>query len=312
MAVYRVYISSTRFDLPDHMTAAREAVLRLGMLPMMNDHYGMVDSNVVEQIESQIGEADIFLGIYAHQYGRLVNGTGVSTIEREYDHACRLNKPRLLFFVHPEASWPAHLIERGEGMSRLEEFQRRVMDESQYNTYTTPPDLMARVFFGLHETGMAMHRKDGLLEVKPIFGAPSRDPQFRSHAFMIMPFADKFRAVFTDHIRPTVEQIGVTIKRGDEYFSENSIISEIWSAIYQVDFVIVECTDRNPNVYYELGIAHTVGKPSILLTQDINDIPFDLRHLRIIEYKPTPEGLADLSARLTKACEWLLAEMHSA
>jgi hypothetical protein len=62
--------------------------------------------------------------------------------------------------------------------------------------------------------------------------------------------------------------------------------------------VICNCTGRNPNVFYEIGIAHTLGREVILITQIEGDIPFDLRHLRYVRYLNNGEGLNTLSARL--------------
>jgi hypothetical protein len=57
-------------------------------------------------------------------------------------------------------------------------------------------------------------------------------------------------------------------------------------------------TDRNPNVFYELGLAHALNKEVILLTQDINDVPFDLRHFRIIVYQDSISGADKLKSTL--------------
>ena len=68
-------------------------------------------------------------------------------------------------------------------------------------------------------------------------------------------------------------------------------MSEIWNAICASQIVIADCTGRNPNVFYEIGVAHTVGKPVILLTQIVEDVPFDLRHIRFIKYELTRRGM---------------------
>jgi hypothetical protein len=83
-------------------------------------------------------------------------------------------------------------------------------------------------------------------------------------------------------------------------------MNDVWSALNACRLVIAECTGRNPNVFYELGIAHTLAKPVVLITQDINDIPFDLRHLRHIEYSNTLAGANSLKRNLEKAIQDLL------
>ncbi|WP_217989549.1 hypothetical protein [Sphingomonas lenta] len=62
--------------------------------------------------------------------------------------------------------------------------------------------------------------------------------------------------------------------------------------------VICDCTGRNPNVFYEAGIAHTLGREVILITQNGQDIPFDLRHLRYIPYLNNGEGRGSLAAAI--------------
>ena len=61
--------------------------------------------------------------------------------------------------------------------------------------------------------------------------------------------------------------------RGYDLFGAEVVIDEIWSCIKNADVVIADCTSRNPNVFYEIGIAHTLGTPVILITQDIEDVP---------------------------------------
>lgn len=64
--------------------------------------------------------------------------------------------------------------------------------------------------------------------------------------------------------------------------------------------MITDFTDRNPNVFYETGVAHTLGKIVIPITQSVSDIPFDLRHHRALTYLPNSEGLIKLETDLEK------------
>lgn len=140
--------------------------------------------------------------------------------------------------------------------------------------------------------------------VNPIFGEPNNNVQFQSDIFMIMPFRDYLDAVYRDVVVPTVNDMNLTIKRGDEFSSvSGQIMSEVWAAINACRLVIVETTEVNANVYYELGIAHTLGKPAILITQgkDIEDFPFDIRHLRFIVYEKDSVGIAQLEAGLKQS-----------
>lgn len=135
----------------------------------------------------------------------------------------------------------------------------------------------------------------------PVFGAPEAPP-VAAEVFVLMPFADELRAVYEDHICSAARELSLTVARADDFFATNSIIRDVWNAIAQANIVIADCTGRNPNVFYELGIAHTLGRPAILVAQDMSDIPFDVRHVRAIIYDFTPRGMkkfeSDLKATL--------------
>ena len=62
--------------------------------------------------------------------------------------------------------------------------------------------------------------------------------------------------------------------------------------------VVCDFTGRNPNVFYEAGIAHTLGKHVVPITQSADDVPFNLRHHRFIHYLNNKEGRCELTARL--------------
>jgi hypothetical protein len=109
--------------------------------------------------------------------------------------------------------------------------------------------------------------------------------------FVIMPFKQELKPIYADHIKKAAERLNLTIARGDDFFTNHSIMQDVWSAIYQAKIIIADCTDKNPNVFYEIGLAHAIGKPVILITQNENDVPFDLRHIRYILYAYTPPGM---------------------
>jgi len=107
-----------------------------------------------------------------------------------------------------------------------------------------------------------------------------------------MPFSgDMIQEVYKEYTKPTVEDVGMKCIRGDDIFSVTSVMEDIFEAICEAHVVIGEFTGRNPNVLYEAGIAHTLGKPLICITQNIEDVPFDMRSIRHIVYKTTPSGL---------------------
>ena len=77
-------------------------------------------------------------------------------------------------------------------------------------------------------------------------------------------------------------------------------MDDVFSAIVQSRLVICDLTDRNANVLYETGLAHALNNDVIMITQNMDDIPFDLRHFRVVKYLPNKEGLSKLTEDLKK------------
>lgn len=131
-------------------------------------------------------------------------------------------------------------------------------------------------------------RRIGKLVVDPVFS--SRETRITpNQAFLIMPFQEEWSDDVSTIVREVLASLDIRVIRADEMHGEN-VMEDVWTAILSSQFVIADVTGRNPNVYYELGIAHTLGKKVILLTQSASDIPFDTRHLRHIVYANSLSG----------------------
>lgn len=100
-----------------------------------------------------------------------------------------------------------------------------------------------------------------------------------------MPFKEPLNSYFRNLVAPTIESTGYVPLRADDIYSTRAIIKDIFNEIIKAKFIIADLTGRSPNVMYELGIAHALEKPVILIISDKDDLPFDLQHLRIIKYK---------------------------
>lgn len=140
------------------------------------------------------------------------------------------------------------------------------------------------------------------LLASPVFGIPRAYSTF-PEVFVMMPFEEDLKPLYDDHIVSVTKQLNISCIRGDDFFSTDRIINEIWSSIYNAKICIADCTGRNPNVFYEIGIAHTLGKPTILIAQSMEDIPFDISHRRIIIYKYTPRDIKNFEESLIKTLE---------
>lgn len=144
------------------------------------------------------------------------------------------------------------------------------------------------------------------VKVKPIWGQPRKDTQYETDIFVIMPFKDEFNVIYEHYIKRVALEMGLRIKRGDDPFVGSSpIIDEIWAIMNAARLIIADCTGNNPNVFYELGIAHTLGKPTIILTQDGN-VPFDVKHQRYIRYEDSTSGMPKLQDNLREALRKIL------
>jgi DNA-binding transcriptional ArsR family regulator len=158
---------------------------------------------------------------------------------------------------------------------------------------------------GVSLSQLASVERGRSLVIQPYFGTPaplSTGPDL----FVAMPFLPSLRPIFDDHILPVARRIGLSAVRADDFFATRSIVSDIWAAVCAARIVVADCTGRNPNVFYEIGLAHTVGRPVILITQTDDDVPFDLRHIRYIRYEYTPRGMSDFEQRLAATIreEW--------
>lgn len=106
---------------------------------------------------------------------------------------------------------------------------------------------------------------------------------------VMMPFEMSFDKV-SDSIRKACAECDLRCQRADDLWDHAEVIQDVFSLIYRSRIVVCDFSKRNPNVFYEAGIAHTLGKPVIPIVQNPEDIPFDLRHLRFIKYHDNGEG----------------------
>lgn len=131
--------------------------------------------------------------------------------------------------------------------------------------------------------------------------------------FIISEFGGYFDEYYKEVFRPAIEAAGLAPVRADSLFRSSDIVSDIWHFITTCRIALADLTGRNPNVFYELGLAHAATKPVLLLTQDIQDVPFDLRQLRIINYDTKhPKWAEMLREGITNGLKETLASPRTA
>jgi hypothetical protein len=130
------------------------------------------------------------------------------------------------------------------------------------------------------------------------FRVPDEQPDPRLVSVM-MPFHPNFAGML-EAVRAGCREAGLLCQNANEIWDHDEIIQDIFALIYRSRVVVCDFTTQNPNVFYEAGIAHTLGKPVIPITQNIDALPFDLRHRRALLYSTDNGGLEELRRRIAE------------
>src|SRR6266446_2924699 len=111
----------------------------------------------------------------------------------------------------------------------------------------------------------------GGMAVKPTFGVPG-PVAAPAHLFVLMPFREELKPIFEKIIKKVAKKLMITARRADDIFTTHKVMTDVWADICSARVILADCTGRNPNVFYEIGLAHVVGKNVILTTQNRKDI----------------------------------------
>lgn len=179
----------------------------------------------------------------------------------------------------------------------LPQYRKPVPESSRLLVIPDVPATVASVF-GSYEEAVPESRK---IMVDPLFRGRGF-PLDESLLFALMPFKRPWSERIWKLIQREAKKLGFTARRADDFFGHD-IMEDIWKAVLQAGVVVADLTERNPNVFYEIGLAHTLGKRCILITQDIKDVPFDLSRYRCIEYQDNADGYEQLLTGLRGALE---------
>jgi hypothetical protein len=128
-----------------------------------------------------------------------------------------------------------------------------------------------------------------------------------SRAFVIMPFKQEYRELYDNFISKLLIDKGLKTKRADEIFGNRPIIADIIENIQKSRLIVAFVTEINPNVLYEIGVAHAINKDVIILTPNVEKLPFDIRHLRCIQYYDTIGGSEKLRNDLGATIDQILS-----
>jgi hypothetical protein len=129
-----------------------------------------------------------------------------------------------------------------------------------------------------------------------VFTVPESQVELDLVAVM-MPFSAEFGPVHRAIAGACAETFRRCL-RADDIWEESTIMQDVFNLIFRANVVVVDFSGKNANVMYETGIAHTLGKHVIPISQSLEDVPFDMKHHRVLRYLPNAEGMQSLQFAL--------------
>lgn len=340
----QVYVGSTLADLADHRAAVTSALTRIEQPYVTLQIAGPPDGATgvpqsLPDLLAMVRESDAYVLLLGWRYGYIPEGHSKSLVELEYETARDSGCVMLCFLVDDRAPVAGGLVETGENATQLRRFKARVQAENVVRRFTTPEDAATQVASAvdlwwkrplskagqdvvdrpLLEDDLQSLRRERDRHVSTIQDLHARlasivpaSPIWRSRRFIIdttlcfclLPFQELFMRVYEEAVVPAIEAVGLRGLHAGQIFDNREIMEDIWESLCAARVVVADVTDRNPNVFYELGICHTLGKEVIVITQQPQDVPFDIRHRRFIQY--APNKLATLRHDLQQTIQRIL------
>ncbi|OPY98901.1 hypothetical protein A5906_30545 [Bradyrhizobium sacchari] len=184
---------------------------------------------------------------------------------------------------------------RGEYLPDEEFFEHALEDK-----FAIPADKLTEfkdIFLSSLQSAQLVEKKDGKFRILDTKGgsqegatqikklSTTANVSASDSCFVLMPFGSPVGEYYSQIYEPAIRKAGLRPVRADaDIFGTGKIIDQIWNGINSAKVLIAELTSRNPNVFYELGLAHALDKPVVLISSNEGDVPFDLKHIRVIYY----------------------------
>jgi hypothetical protein len=165
---------------------------------------------------------------------------------------------------------------------RVDTFAKVFLENLKYLRAFTPSSTSAEI------KAVAADASSGATPAEKIPGPTvAREPRIREFldtCFVMMPFGAWFDRYYQEIYAPAIKEAGFEPIRADELFTTGSVVEQIWEQIHKAKVLLADLSGKNANVFYELGLAHAAKKPVVFTSAVVEDVPFDLRHLRVIIY----------------------------
>lgn len=307
----QVFVSSTYTDLIEERQAAVEAILDAGHIPAGMELFKAGNESQLKTIYRWIDESDVYMLILGGRYGSIEKESGKSYTQLEYEYALSKNIP--IFAVVLSQSFLTDKI-NSLGLTNILEqiapdkyqsFKSLVMSKI-IREVDECKDIKIAIFSTLNEfmneydligwtrniTNKNIHcysHGDSSLPVNiqtviNKFLITSHSKTQPMSAFVVMSYTEKWSHDVYSTIKESCANSGINVTISSEILGSD-IIDNIISLIKNSDIIIVDVSVNNANVFYELGFASALGKNIILICQSTYNIPFDIKHFRILTYK---------------------------
>jgi TIR domain len=267
-------------------------------------------SSWVETLAREIERADVILAVLSPDY--LASEWAAQEVNVALDRTLKGSSRLIPLMVRPchppgflsQLVWIDFTGDYEEALARLiwgvtgERPRAAIGQEPGVPTQTIEPTELEKLRQEVHEAVRLFKSRD---EGHHVDRQVASQPDVAKHrCFVVMPFGDpELQAVYEYFVKPTLEtECQLLCERGDDVFGSNVIMDDILRSIKSATIVLADLTKKNANVFYEVGICHALGKPVLLLAQSIEDVPFDLRHRRVLIYEYTPPGCKQLERKL--------------
>jgi hypothetical protein len=146
-----VMISSTAKDLPDHRHHVMEACNRCGCDTERMEKLAALNKNASTASVDMVKKADIYIGVFAHRYGFVPDGSEISVTEMEYNEAEKNGIPRLIFFIDEKLPVLPETMDVGPGGEKLKKLKDRISKDRVIARFTTAQDLRGLVIQALED-----------------------------------------------------------------------------------------------------------------------------------------------------------------
>jgi len=139
------------------------------------------------------------------------------------------------------------------------------------------------------------------------------EEEIKKTCFVVMPFGGLWDDYYEKIYEPAICNSGLTPVRADDAFKAGSILQDIVNLLVQSTLVLADIAENNRNVHYELGLAHALGKPTILLSPSGSEMFFDVNQERTLTYdRAEPFWAESLKSDISRAISETVAKPESA